>query len=55
MRTTISIDEDLLDELMQAEGVRSRSEAIRRAWWSPIFEKSELKNSKSWQAAAFRT
>lgn len=31
MRTTIVIDESLLDELMQAEPRVSRSEAIRRA------------------------
>jgi metal-responsive CopG/Arc/MetJ family transcriptional regulator len=31
MRTTIAIDDDLLEELMQAEHGVSRSEAIRRA------------------------
>ena len=31
MRTTIAIDEQLIDELMQLEGNVSRSEAIRRA------------------------
>ena len=31
MRTTIAIDEDLVEELMRVEGEVSRSEAIRRA------------------------
>ena len=31
MRTTISIDEELIDELMRAEPDVSRSEALRRA------------------------
>lgn len=31
MRTTISIDEELVDELMRAEPNVSRSEALRRA------------------------
>lgn len=31
MRTTISIDEELMDELMRAEPRVSRSEALRRA------------------------
>jgi metal-responsive CopG/Arc/MetJ family transcriptional regulator len=31
MRTTIAIDEELIDELMRVEGEVSRSEAIRRA------------------------
>lgn len=31
MRTTIAIDEDLMDELMRAEPGASRSEAVRRA------------------------
>jgi len=31
MRTTISIDEDLMHELMRAEKGASRSEAVRRA------------------------
>ena len=31
MRTTIAIDEELIDELMKAESGVSRSEAIRRA------------------------
>ena len=31
MRTTIVIDEDLLEELMRVEGEVSRSEAIRKA------------------------
>ena len=31
MRTTIAIDEELIEELMRLEGEVSRSEAIRRA------------------------
>jgi metal-responsive CopG/Arc/MetJ family transcriptional regulator len=31
MRTTIAIDDDLMDELMRSEGGVSRSEAVRRA------------------------
>jgi metal-responsive CopG/Arc/MetJ family transcriptional regulator len=31
MRTTIAIDEELIEELMRVEGQVSRSEAIRRA------------------------
>jgi metal-responsive CopG/Arc/MetJ family transcriptional regulator len=31
MRTTIAIDEELINELMRIEGEVSRSEAIRRA------------------------
>ena len=31
MRTTIAIDEELVEELMRVEGEVSRSEAIRRA------------------------
>ena len=31
MRTTIAIDEELINELMRVEGDVSRSEAIRRA------------------------
>ena len=31
MRTTIAIDEELVEELMRVEGVVSRSEAIRHA------------------------
>ena len=31
MRTTIAIDEELIEELMRVEGEVSRSEAIRRA------------------------
>ncbi|MDA2936870.1 ribbon-helix-helix domain-containing protein [Acidobacteria bacterium AH-259-A15] len=31
MRITISIDEKMINELMQLEGVRNRSQAIRRA------------------------
>lgn len=39
MRTTISIDEALLDELMRAEGDVSRSEAVRRAVQSHLQRK----------------
>ena len=31
MRTTISIDEQMMDELMEQENFKSRSEAVRRA------------------------
>lgn len=31
MRTTIAIDDELIEELMRSEGKVSRSEAIRRA------------------------
>ena len=31
MRTTISIDKQLMDELMEQEDFKSRSEAVRRA------------------------
>ena len=31
MRTTISLDKELMDELMEQENFKSRSEAIRKA------------------------
>ena len=31
MRTTISLDQELMDELMEQENFKSRSEAIRKA------------------------
>ncbi len=31
MRTTISIDEQMMDELMEQENFKSRSEGVRRA------------------------
>ncbi|MBI4888944.1 MAG: type II toxin-antitoxin system VapB family antitoxin [Acidobacteria bacterium] len=39
MRTTISIDEQLIDELMRAEPKVSRSEALRRAVQSHLQRK----------------
>lgn len=41
MRTTISIDETLMDELMQAEPRVSRSEALRRAVRTHLQRKRE--------------
>lgn len=39
MRTTIAIDEELMDELMRAEKGVSRSEAVRRAVQSHVRQK----------------
>ena len=39
MRTTIAIDEELMDELMRAEKDVSRSEAVRRAVQSHVRQK----------------
>ena len=39
MRTTISIDEELMDELMRAEKGVTRSEAIRRAIKEHIYQR----------------
>ena len=39
MRTTISVDEELMDELMRVEKGVSRSEAIRRAIESYVYQR----------------
>jgi Arc/MetJ family transcription regulator len=39
MRTTIAIDEELMDELMRAEQGVSRSEAVRRAIKDYVWKK----------------
>ena len=39
MRTTIAIDEYLMDELMRAEKGVSRSEAVRRAVEAHVYQK----------------
>lgn len=39
MRTTIAIDEELMDELMRAEKGVSRSEAVRRAVEAYVYQK----------------